>query len=136
MIDLIAFIKRFMNPAASHLASRIALGGVVQNRRLLQKGWWNKKVISKRKEWVLWDKDLFLGLGGEWAVVRKGLYLSDYLSFLWGGVREWRGPRQITSLVSWALTQVMPFCACGILFNVSNLHVGTESVLTRFNDYP
>ena len=79
---------------------------------------------------------LLLRVGWGVGCDTKGLYHADYLSFLWGGVGEWRGPRQITSLVSWALTQVMPFCTCGFLFNVSNLHVGTESVLTRFNDYP
>lgn len=44
-----------MNQAASHLASREILKGVVQSRKFLQKGVWDKEVI-KRKLKIYWRK--------------------------------------------------------------------------------
>lgn len=48
-----------MNGSASHLVSRGAHGGVVQNGRFSEEGEWGRKVISKSKEKIVPGKVTF-----------------------------------------------------------------------------
>jgi len=69
--DLIGFIKQFMNSAASRLASRKELLGVVQNGRVLEEGGCNKDVRSQREERIV-SGQVMSRRGNEQGIVSSG----------------------------------------------------------------
>ena len=88
------FIQQFMTWAACLLATRSMLQGLIQNGRLLSKGGWGKKVISKRKERVIGGCNIFLE-GKEMAWV---YYLGCF--FIWG-VRDCMKRARVTDKPHW-----------------------------------
>ena len=60
-----ALIKQFFSWAASHLATRRMLLGVVQNGRFLQEAGWGKGALGERKERVIWGPGHIFFVGKE-----------------------------------------------------------------------
>ena len=84
--DLIVFINRFMNPAASHLANREELCGVVPNGRFLQEGGWAQELSAKEKKGLFTSKTNKRLISGK--VTFPGQKIPDQLELhFWGKLK-------------------------------------------------
>ncbi|KAF6372055.1 hypothetical protein mRhiFer1_009792 [Rhinolophus ferrumequinum] len=128
-----------MNWAASHLATRAVLQGLYKMEGFCRKKGGARMFLTKENKGLFLDQYIFCGEGNS-----KDFYHTDCLFFLWWMEKArmtdylididqkipdwlrlyfWERPKQHSGqvlnlgLVSWALAKVMPFWACGFLFN-------------------
>ena len=132
-----------MSRAASHLAIRSVRGEAVQMEGVYRKKSEARELLTKEKKGSLLDQDIFGGRdqgrvflkqpassfcgNGEgpcdslshWCLSRE--FQTGWLKFCFcKRLKQQLGQIVAPGLVPWALAQVMPFRACGFLFDSAN----------------